>query len=160
MHIALIAAQSENRVIGAANAIPWRVRGEQRLFRDLTMDGTLIMGRKTWDSIGHPLPGRTSIVVTRQADLAIDGATIAGSLQEALRIADQLGAPCFIAGGGDLYSQTIGIADAIHLTTIATTVEGDVTFPPIPEDFELVTETPYESNINYTYRHYTRKGTP
>ena len=93
MHIALIAAQSENLVIGAANAIPWRVRGEQRLFRDLTMGGTLIMGRKTWDSIGRPLPGRTSIVVTRQADLAIDGATIAGSLQDALRLADQLGAP-------------------------------------------------------------------
>ena len=157
MQIALIAAQSENRVIGAGNSIPWRVKGEQKLFRDLTLGGTLIMGRKTWDSIGRPLPGRNSVVVSRQPGLSLEGATAVTSVEAALDAAESLGAPCFIAGGGDLYAQTIGIADAIHLTTIAMTVDGDVLFPEVPDDFELVSEHLYESNINYTYRRFERR---
>jgi len=154
--IALVAAQARNGVIGAGNTIPWRVKGEQKLFRDVTIGGTLVMGRKTWDSIGRPLPGRETIVVTRQ-DLTLEGALIASSLEAAFDTAAALAKPCYVSGGGDLYAQTIDHAHAVHLTTIDTTVAGDIFFPSLPDDFLLVTEKHYESNINYTYRHFERR---
>ena len=156
MSIALVAAQSENHVIGNGPEIPWRVKGEQALFKKITMGGTLIMGRKTFDSIGRPLPGRTTIIVTRNPDYTADDCRVTGSLDEALAEAEKLEKPVYVAGGGEIYRQAIERADALHLTTIHTDVEGDVFFPDLPADFQLVSEEHHASNIDYTYRYYER----
>lgn len=156
MKLAMIAAQSENRVIGNGPDIPWKVKGEQALFREITMNGTLIMGRKTFDAIGRPLPGRETIIVTRNPEFHAEGCLTADSLDAAIGLASEIGKPTFVAGGGELYSLAMPMADALHLTTIHTSVEGDVFFPEVPEDFKLQRETGFESNINYTYRYYER----
>lgn len=152
----MVAAQSENQVIGRGLEIPWRVKGEQALFKKITINGTLIMGRKTFQSIGRPLPGRTTIVVSRDPDLAITGCETSTSLELAIARAAEINKPIFIAGGGELYRQALVIADEIHLTTIHTKVEGDVLFPEVPANFRLVEEKAFTSNINYTYRHFER----
>jgi dihydrofolate reductase (trimethoprim resistance protein) len=154
--IALVAAQSLNQVIGNGPEIPWRVKGEQALFKKITMGGTLIMGRKTFESIGRPLPGRTTIIVTRNPDYTADDCLVTRSLDEALAEAGKLERPVYIAGGGEIYRQAIQRADALHLTTIHTEVEGDVLFPDLPADFKLVSEELHASNIDYTYRYYER----
>ena len=159
MTLAIIAAMSKNRIIGNGPDIPWKVKGEQKLFRDITLGGTLIMGRKTYESIGRPLPGRTTIIVTRQDEYRAEGCIICGNLEEALSTAKTLGKPAFVAGGGEIYQQTIGRADEIHLTVIDTQANGDVLFPEFDENrFEAVREQHFESNINYTYIHYVRKA--
>lgn len=152
----MVAAQSENQVIGRGLEIPWKVTGEQALFKKITINGTLIMGRKTFQSIGRPLPGRTTIVVSRDPDLAITGCETSTSLELAIARAAEINKPIFIAGGGELYRQALDIADEIHLTTIHTKVEGDVLFPEVPANFRLVEEKAFTSNINYTYRHFER----
>jgi len=154
--IAMVAAQSENQVIGRGLEIPWKVKGEQALFKKITINGTLIMGRKTFQSIGRPLPGRTTIVVSRDPDLTITGCETSTSLELAIARAAEINKPIFIAGGGELYRQALVIADEIHLTTIHTKVEGDVVFPEVPDNFRLVEEKTFTSNINYTYRHFER----
>jgi dihydrofolate reductase (trimethoprim resistance protein) len=159
VEFALVAAQAENRVIGNGPDIPWKVKGEQALFKEITMGGTLIMGRKTFDSIGRPLPGRETIVVTRNAALRIENCHTATSLESALDFAEGLGRPVFIAGGGELYQQSLSRAAELHLTTIHTTVDGDVYFPEVPPEFQIVSEKQFESNINYTYRHYRSNRT-
>ena len=156
MKVALVAAQAENQVIGRGLEIPWKVKGEQALFKQITINGTLIMGRKTYQSIGRPLPGRTTIVVSRDPDLAITGCETSTSLELAIARAKEIGKPVFIAGGGELYRQAIIVADEIHLTTIHTRVEGDILFPDVPDNFKLVEEKFFTSNINYTYRHFER----
>ena len=156
MKIAIIAAQSENKVIGRGLEIPWKVKGEQALFKELTLDGTLIMGRKTFESIGRPLPGRITIVVTRDKKLTISGCETTNSLGLALSRANKINKPIFIAGGGELYKQGLIFADEIHLTTIHTEVEGEITFPDLPNNFRLVQKKFFTSNINYTYQHFKR----
>ncbi|MBT4162608.1 MAG: dihydrofolate reductase [Gammaproteobacteria bacterium] len=158
MIVALIAAQSENRVIGKGLDIPWKVKGEQALFKKITTGGTLIMGRKTYDSIGRPLPGRTTIVVSRNPELVLDGCEVCTSLDAAIKRAFQIGAPIFIAGGGELYRQGLDLADEIHLTTIHTNVDGDIFFPEVPDAFVAVSEEKYQSNIDYTYRLFRKRG--
>ncbi len=156
MKVALIAAQAENQVIGRGLEIPWKVKGEQALFRKITLNGTLIMGRKTYQSIGRPLPGRTTIVVSRDPDLAITGCETSTTVEQAIARAKERGKPIFIAGGGELYRHALPIADEIHLTTIHTKVEGDILFPDVPDNFKLVEKKSFTSNINYTYRHFER----
>lgn len=156
MTIEIIAAQSENGVIGRGADIPWKVKGEQKLFRDITMGGTLIMGRKTYDTIGRPLPGRKTIIVSRDPALVRDGCETAENLDAAISAASALEKPVFIAGGGEIYAQSLAFADTIHLTTIHTTVEGDIFFPRLPDDLQLVSEEHYSSNMDYTYRRYER----
>lgn len=157
MNVSIVVARSVNNVIGNGDEIPWRVEGEQRLFKNITMGGVLIMGRKTFESIGRPLPGRETIVVTRNPDYRAEGCSIAGSLDDALAIAATRGKPVFIAGGGEIYRQALPRADAVHLSTIQTEVDGDVLFPTFPtDDFRLVSEDRIESNIDYTYQYFER----
>lgn len=156
MSIAIVAAQSENRVIGRGSEIPWRVKGEQALFKQITMGGTLIMGRKTYEAIGRPLPGRQTIIVSRDKAYRAEGCITADSLASAITRAEAMGQPIFIAGGGDIYRQAIDTADALHLTTIHTETEGDIFFPEVPEEFELRQEQAFTSNIDYTYRYFER----
>jgi dihydrofolate reductase len=129
--VSLIAALAANRVIGRANAIPWDLPADRRRFRELTMGHLLIMGRRTWESIGRPLPGRETIVVSRQVGYRAEGARVARSLAEALALAEGEG-EVFICGGGQLYAEALPLADRLYLTELAITVAGDTFFPELP----------------------------
>lgn len=154
----LIAAKSENNVIGSGLDIPWKVKGEQRLFREVTSGHTLIMGRKTFDSIGRALPNRDTIIITRQKNYQFENCHIAASLTDALIRAKKLRGEAFVAGGGEIYRQAIDLADGIHLTTIHAVVDGDIVFPEFDRSaFELVEQRHFKSNIDYTYELLLRK---
>lgn len=132
MRIHLIVAVSQNGVIGRAGQIPWRISEDLKRFKAITLGHPMIMGRKTWDSIGKPLPGRESIVVTRQAGWAATGATRAASLQDALSYAEKRGATdVFVIGGGEIYREALPLADVLHVTEVHARADGDVTFPAI-----------------------------
>jgi len=126
---ALIAAVARNGVIGANNALPWRLPPDLRRFRALTTGHTIIMGRKTWESLRRALPERQNVVVTRTAGYAATGATVVASLDAALAAATQP-APIFCIGGGELYRAALPRADALYLTEIDRDYAGDATFPP------------------------------
>jgi dihydrofolate reductase len=126
--LSLIVAMARNRTIGVNNTLPWRCPDDLKHFKTLTMGHHMIMGRKTFDSIGKPLPGRTTVVVTRNTDLEIAGCVIAHSLNEAI-------AACagdeeiFIVGGAELYRQAVSVADTLYFTEIQQDVDGDAHFP-------------------------------
>ena len=127
MSVILIAAVGRNGVIGRDNDLPWRIREDLQRFKQLTLGHTLVMGRKTYDSIGRPLPGRRTVVVTRQPDWSAAGVAVAHSLDEALQYDGTL----YVAGGGEIYRQAVDRAHALELTEVDQSPEGDVTFPPI-----------------------------
>jgi dihydrofolate reductase (trimethoprim resistance protein) len=159
MTISLVAARALNDVIGNGPNIPWRVKGEQKLFREITHGGILIMGRKTYESIGKPLPGRSTIIVSRDTTYQAEGCQSANSLGAALEWVQADPRPVFIVGGGEIYRQALAqqLVDTVHLTTIQTEVEGDVLFPTFPTpEFRLVKETLVESNINYLYQYFEK----
>ena len=134
MIITLIAAMAENRVIGRNGAIPWHLADDLARFRAITMGHPLIMGRKTFDAIGRPLPGRLNIVLTRNVQFAPEGVIVARSLTEALELAGAAG-EVFVCGGGEVYREALPLADRIHLTLVRGPYEGDTTFPKIPDEF-------------------------
>ena len=127
--VALIAAVAANRVIGTGNRLPWRLEDDMQHFRALTTGHTVIMGRKTWESLPRALPERQNIVVTRQHSYAPVGAEIAESFADALSRAN-LPEPVFCIGGGELYIAALPYATRLHLTEIASDFDGDVRFPP------------------------------
>jgi dihydrofolate reductase len=127
--INLIAALARNRVIGKRQQIPWHIPGEQAYFKKITLGHPIVMGRKTWESIGRPLPGRRNIVVTRTPNYAAAGAEVVGSLDAALQLAGDAG-EVFLIGGGDLFAQALPLADRMFLTEIDADFEGDALFPP------------------------------
>ncbi|WP_163998101.1 dihydrofolate reductase [Pyxidicoccus caerfyrddinensis] len=132
MRLSAIVAMASNRVIGAGNQLPWRLSADLARFKKLTMGHTLVMGRKTYESIGRPLPGRTFVVVTRQQDYAPQGVTVAHSVDEALSLAQARGDDeVFIAGGADLYAQTMDRWNRLYLTRIAREFPGDTYFPEV-----------------------------
>lgn len=129
--ISLIVARSRNGAIGIDNRLPWHLPADLRRFKALTMGHHLIMGRKTWESIGRPLPGRTSVVVTRNAAYQAPGAAVTGSLAEALDLA-AADDEAFVIGGAELFAAAQPVADRIYLTTIDQDCAGD-TFMPAPD---------------------------
>ena len=131
--LTLVAAMAANRTIGVDNQLPWRLPEDLKHFKATTLGKPVIMGRKTWDSIGRPLPGRRNIVVTRQADWRADGAEAAHSLEEALALAGAAEEACLI-GGADLYRQALALADRLCLTEIARDYDGDAHFPVFDPD--------------------------
>ena len=138
MLISIVAAMSENRVIGRGAEIPWRLPDEQRAVRQLTMGHCLIMGRKTWEAIGRALPGRTSIVVSRNPNFGVDleSVFVANDFDAAVTIAREQGdAEAFVFGGEAIYALALPKADRLYLTFIDADFEGDVFFPPWEEIF-------------------------
>jgi len=127
MTVILVAAVGRNGVIGRDNDLPWRIREDLRHFKELTLGQTLVMGRKTYDAIGRPLPGRRTVVVTRQPDWAVYGVEVAHSLEVALGLDD--GKDVYVAGGGEIYRQALPHADRLELTEVDQSPDGDVTFP-------------------------------
>lgn len=134
--VAIIAAVAANGVIGAGGAMPWRLRTDMQRFRRLTMGKPVVMGRKTFEGIGKPLAGRVNIVVSRQADFAPEGVTVAPSLEAAL-IAAEEGARAsgdeevMVIGGGTIYAAAMPLADRLYITHVESTPKGDTRFPPI-----------------------------
>jgi dihydrofolate reductase len=146
MKVSLIAAMAENRAIGLENRLPWHLPADLRRFKALTLGHTLVMGRRTWESIGRPLPGRSTIVLSRRADLALpDGVLQASSLDEALRLApgdDEV----FVAGGEEVFRQALPRADRIYLTRIHRDFLGDTFFPEMDDGaWDLVERERHES---------------
>ena len=128
--ISLIVAMAKNRVIGVNNRIPWHLPNELKLFKSLTMGHHIVMGRRTYESINRLLPGRTTVIVTRQRDYAVPGAVVAHSVSEALEAArgdDEI----FVIGGADLFRETLPVADRIYLTVVDAEPEGDTFIPEI-----------------------------
>lgn len=130
MRLSAIVAMASNRVIGVNNQLPWHLPADLKRFKQLTMGHTIVMGRKTYESIGRPLPGRTMIVVTRQRGYAPEGVKVTHSVDEALALArgdDEV----FIIGGAELFVQTLERLDRLYLTRIERDVTGDTHFPEV-----------------------------
>lgn len=126
--LTLVAAMAADRVIGIDNRLPWHLPEDLRHFKAVTLGKPVVMGRKTFESIGRPLPGRHNIVVTRQPDWQADGVACAHGIDEALRLAGNVDEVCVI-GGAELYAQALAVADRLLLTEIDLTVDGDARFP-------------------------------
>lgn len=138
MRVSVIVAVSDNGVIGRDGALPWRLSSDLRRFKTLTMGHHMVMGRRTWDSVGRPLPGRTTIVVTRSRTLDLPGGVLrASSLDGALELArgdDEV----FITGGAGIYREAMCVADRIYLTRVHAEIEGDTHFEPDLEGWTLL----------------------
>ena len=130
--IALIAAVARNRVIGKGGRIPWDLPQDRQYFRDLTMGQAVVMGRRTYEEIGRPLPGRLTIVVSSTENYQGKGLLTVSSLEEAIIVAG--GHDVFIAGGARLYSEALPLADCLYLTEIDADYEGDTLFPTFAEE--------------------------
>ena len=137
MKLSLLAALSTNNVIGRDNDVPWRLSTDLKRLKAMTMGHHVIMGRKTYQSVGRPLPGRTNVVITRQQGYAPEGVTVVHALEDAIRVALQSGDDeACILGGAEIYAQAMHRADCMYLTRVHAEVEGDTWFP----DFDDVSE--------------------
>ncbi len=156
MIISLIAAMAENRVIGRDNTIPWHLPEDLKRFREITMGHPVIMGRKTFESIGKPLPGRKNIIITRIPDYRPQGCIVAHSLPDALGQcpdSDEV----FICGGGEIFQEALPFANRIYLTVIHEEFEGDTYFPVIPEGFAEVSREKAEDPVPHSFVLYEKK---
>lgn len=133
MMISMIVAVSSNSVIGRDGDLPWHMPADLKRFKRLTMGHHLIIGRRTWDEVGAPLPGRIMVVVTRDTEFRVDGATVVHSLDEALQVVEG-DDEVFIAGGGEIYRQALPLADRVYLTRVHAEIDGDTTFPELEEE--------------------------
>lgn len=150
MKISLIVAMDKNRGIGKAGRLPWHLPADLKLFKQITMGHHLIMGRKTWESIGRPLPGRTMIVLTHQPEFQPDGCIVARSLDEGLDIALRNGEEeVFVIGGAQVFTQALPIADRIYLSRVEGVFEADVSFPEIDlTDWSLLERVVHPADDN------------
>lgn len=158
MRISIIAAMAKNRVIGCRNALPWHLPEDLKHFRNLTMGHHILMGRKTFESIGKPLPGRTSVVISRNPEFSRPGVAVAASIEDGIsRCGDD--AEIFFIGGAELYRQALDFADRIYLTEIAQDFEGDSCFPEIdPRTWCEVSREAHEGDFEYHFVIYQRKA--
>jgi dihydrofolate reductase len=134
MRVSIIAAVAENGVIGRGGTLPWHLSSDLQRFKRLTMGHTIVMGRRTWESIGRPLTGRWMVVVSRKSAYHVDpeGVEIVHSLNEALNIADaRADSEAFIIGGGELYREALPTAHRLYMTRVLADVAGDTFFPPV-----------------------------
>jgi len=160
MILSLIAALGKNRVIGDHNTLPWHLPADLKRFKELTAGHTVIMGRKTYESIGRPLPKRRNIIITRQADLKIPGCEIADSLENAIKlVADEK--EVFIIGGAQIFERSLPLATKIYFTRVHADVPGDTFFSGLnPNQWQKVSEEKHlkdEKNIyDYTFEMWER----
>jgi dihydrofolate reductase (trimethoprim resistance protein) len=159
VRIYLVAAMGANRVIGNGPDIPWKIPGEQKIFRALTEGKVVVMGRKTFESIGKPLPNRHTIVISRQTNYLAAGCTVATTLAQAIAIAAETGHELYVAGGAEIYALAMPHAHGIFLTEVHQSFDGDAFFPKLDEtDFELVSSETIQAAILYTYSVYVRRN--
>lgn len=157
--ISMIVARSRNHVIGRDNQMPWKISADLQFFKRVTMGHPVIMGRKTWESIGRPLPGRRNIVVSRNVDLQLTGAEVAHSLDGALNTLNEF-SRVFVIGGEQLFKQAFDKADRLYITEIDLDIDGGDTFFEVPNlsDWQEVERTPgSEGEISFNFITLERK---
>lgn len=155
--LSLIVAMTEERVIGVVNQLPWHLSDDLKRFKKITMGHPIIMGRKTYDSIGRPLPGRQNIVITRDPEFQVEGVTVAHTILESFGLCDTTTGEEFVIGGATVFAAALPLVQRIYLTIIHKKFIGDVYFPHLDlvKDFRLLEEmratTPAPDSIPYTY---------
>lgn len=147
MTLSLVVAMAANRVIGHAGGMPWRLPEDLKYFKAVTMGKPMIMGRKTYESIGRPLPGRANIVVTRTGEVNGEGITVTHDFHEAVKLARAIAAgnetdEIMVIGGGNIYEQALPLADRIYLTEIHADFDGDTFLPVLGDQWREVSRTP------------------
>ena len=159
--LTIIAAVSINNVIGNNNKLIWKLSNDLKRFKNLTTNHSVIMGRKTFESLPNPLPDRDNIVITRDTNYSKPNIQVCSSIENAINLTKTDTQP-FIIGGGEIYNQTINIVDKIELTRVHEEFDGDAYFPEIPLDiFELINEENYNSDLenefDYSYLTYKKR---
>ena len=153
MIVSAIVAVARNGVIGDGDDIPWRLSSDLKYFKRVTTGHPIVMGRKTFDTLGRPLPNRTNIVLTRNPFFIATGTSVAHTLDEALTLAADTGATeAFIIGGGQIYDKALDYCDRVYLTEVATEADGSVTFPPLdPATWKEVSREAYPADDRNEY---------
>ena len=160
--ISIIVAAAENDVIGNQGDLPWRLSDDLKRFKATTMGKPIVMGRKTWESIGRPLPGRQNIVITRQAGFTAEGCDVVGSADDAIAAAGDA-EEIMVIGGSEIYSLFLSRADRLYLTRVHADVDGDATFPAVDESvWTTVSDERHaaddKNEFDYSFRVYNRKA--
>ncbi len=149
--LTLIVAYSTNRAIGRDNALPWKLPGDLAHFKRSTLGHPIIMGRKTWDSLGRPLPGRSNIVISRNPDLRAEGAIVVATLQAAIEACGDA-AQAYVIGGAQIYAQALPLAQRVLATEVHAQVEGDAFFPLLPAfQWKETARAPQPAENGYEY---------
>lgn len=155
--VKIIVAKSRNGVIGDSNKLIWRLPADLANFKKITTGHSIVMGRKTFESIGKPLPGRRNIIITRNPDYEVKDCELVNSLEEALLLT---GNDCFIIGGGEIYKQSLDIASKIYLTLVDEDFTGDTIFPELDDNWFKSSEENFSSDeknpYNYSFITYER----
>lgn len=152
MIVAFVVAMAENRVIGKGGRLPWHIPGDLKLFKQTTMGKPIVMGRKTWESLGRPLPGRPNIVITRDPAYKAEGAHVVPGLDQALALGEELAAELgteeiMIIGGAEIYRLAFDRADRLYLTEVALAPQGDAHFPEFSRtEWREVSRTPHPAD--------------
>ncbi|QED48322.1 dihydrofolate reductase [Cytobacillus dafuensis] len=160
--ISLIWAMDENRVIGRNNELPWHIPEDLKFFKRTTMGQPIAMGRKTWDSLGRPLPGRDNIVVTRNPSFSYEGCTVLNSIEELMEFSNQRDDEIFVIGGAEIFKLVLPFTDRLYLTRIYHRFEGDTYFPEINfSEWELISKEKglkdEKNPFDYEFEIYKRK---
>lgn len=154
--IGLIVAYAKNRVIGNEGQIPWRIKGEQKRFRELTTGNVVVMGRRSYEEIGRPLPNRMTYVVSNTKNFDQEGVKTVKSIQEAIDLAGDKNV--YISGGARIYEEAMPYVEKMYITEVELEVDGDTFFPEFDENlYEKTIDERVEGEIPYTYVTYTRK---
>ncbi|AOS95942.1 Dihydrofolate reductase type 3 [Microbulbifer aggregans] len=156
--IAMIAAMAQNRAIGRDNTLPWRISGDLKFFKQVTMSKPVVMGRKTFESIGRPLPGRANIVITRNPEWRAEGVTTVSSLEDALLVARQSAAESgaeevMVIGGAEIYRQALPMARRLYITEVEAEVDGDAFFPEFANGWSETSRDCYPSSDRDEYNY-------
>ncbi|WP_061035039.1 MULTISPECIES: type 3 dihydrofolate reductase [Vibrio] len=150
MIISMIAAMADNRIIGKDNQMPWHLPADFAWFKRCTMGKPVVMGRKTYESIGRPLPGRLNIVISRDTSLSIEGVTTVTSIEQALEVAGD-SEEVMIIGGGAIYAACLAIANKLYVTRIEAEIEGDTQFPDWGNEFKETYSEAYQADEKNAY---------
>lgn len=159
--ITLVVAMGLNHEIGVDNKLPWHLPKDLKHFKEITSGHPIIMGRKTYESIGKPLPNRTNIVISRKKDWFEEGILIVGSIKEAIKFGQKIDEDIFIIGGGNIFEQTMDIADKLEVTEIKTNIEADTFFPKIDPKIwtktdEVCHEKDEKNNFDFCFQTFQR----
>lgn len=162
MILSHIVAAAENGVIGVDNTLPWDIPEDMKFFREKTKGKALIMGRKTFESVGHPLPHRLNVVITRQKNYHPEGAHVVSTLDEAIEYCksqqSKYGEEIFIIGGGEIFRQSLDRVDLIYLTRIHKKIPGDVTYPDLnEEDWEEIERRDRQEPVPFSFLTFARR---
>ena len=162
--IALVVAAAENNAIGKNNQLLWHLPNDLKFFKNTTWGGVVIMGRKTFESVNKPLPGRTNIVITKQADWSAQNVIVVNSISDAIQKAKDLNfKEIFIIGGGEIYKESMLLADKIYLTKVHTTIEGDTFFPELQmNQWKMISNKDFSSDekhvFDYSFQEWERNS--